>query len=373
MKMNRSLFGVLLSLSLVSVEARGNTGVEEALFSEVPMVVTASLKRQALDKVPGSMTVITAQEIRDYGLQNLQDAFTLIPGFRMYQETFGLMSPVVRGYQWASANLKVMVDGHSVNELLHKGLESWTDMPLDEVQQIEVIRGPGSSLYGSDAFSAVVNIITREQPGGRAYAGGGTLGAWTAGASLASARDRDLRYKVAFNKLGEEGGKLRYETDYLTGFTDYGGSGASQSLAPTDSRKKLERHEGAARVEYGGLSLTVRNVDNRRQWSEGYVGIQAGGRSWVNTRAKYAEAAYKLDLPDGSHLSLTGSYDVNVTVYTGKFLKDGFTWFGSFPGYTFPEGAYFRTYGEAGRDQAHGLWTKTWGGIHPDRLPGHAQ
>lgn len=350
---------IFMSIWLASAPLRAGLGTEESLFSEMPVVVTASLRRQVLDKVPGSMTVITDKDIRSQGLQTLTDALSTVPGFTMFQEPFGLMSPVIRGYQWSTASLKVMVDGHSVNEVLHKGLESWMDMPLDDVKQIEVIRGPGSSLYGSDAFCAVVNIITRDQPGGSAVAGGGTLGAWAAGGTLVSARDRDLRYKAAFNKLGEEGARLHYEKDY---FTDFMGSGASQSLAPTDARKKLERHEGAATVEYAGLSLTVRNVDSRRQWSEGYVGIQAGGRSWVNTRAKYAEATYKLDFPDGSALSLTGAYDVNTIIYTGQFLKEGFTWFGGFPGFTFPEGAFYTTYERGTRDQAHGLWSKTWGG-----------
>jgi outer membrane cobalamin receptor len=356
---------LLIACTLVSSvwsPSRAETpGMEEVLFSNIPTVITASLKRQALDQVPGSMTVITDREIRARGYLNLIDALTTVPGFKMYQEGFeGLISPVIRGYQWVTANVKLMVDGHAVNDPFHKGWENWQEMPLDDVKQIEVIRGPGSSLYGSDAFSAVVNIITKDAAGGQVTATGGTLGAWGGSATVAGARDRDLRYKASFSQQGEQGGRLHYQkdfiSDYLSGFVP------SQSLAPKTNRKMFKRHDASAVVEYKGLSVTARHVETVRQWSEGYVGIMSEERSWIPKRTSYVEASYKTALPDASELTLTASFDTDVNHYRGQFLPRGFYWDPFDSNSAFPDGAFYHVSARGDQQRGRGLWRKEAGG-----------
>ena len=118
----------------------GETWREELDFyaAETPTVVTASLRSQKLDEVPGTMTVVTDKDIRALGLQTLLQVMNLIPGFELTQESFGPLNIVVRGYRFSTGHLKLMIDGHPVNAADHKEVDAWLDMPLDDVKQVEV-------------------------------------------------------------------------------------------------------------------------------------------------------------------------------------------------------------------------------------------
>src|SRR5271168_785837 len=129
-------------------------------------VVGAALHPQTLRDAPASVTVITAEDIRKYGYRTLGEALSAVRGFyvtndRTY-ETVG-----VRGFSLPgdyASHILVMVNGHNMADNIFNYLLYFeNDFPIEMnlIKQIEIIRGPASALYGSNAMFATVNIITK--------------------------------------------------------------------------------------------------------------------------------------------------------------------------------------------------------------------
>ena len=126
-------------------------------------VVTASRREQSTLEAPNATTVITAEEIRLSGATTLPDLLRRVPGAEVMALGVGSHNSSFRGFNQRIANkVLVLLDGRTeYQDFL--GLTLWQGIPvgLDEIERIEVIRGPGSALYGANAMLGVVNIITR--------------------------------------------------------------------------------------------------------------------------------------------------------------------------------------------------------------------
>ena len=141
-------------------------GEFERTFGDIETVSIATGRSQSLQTAPAVASVITAEQIRDTGARDLIDILRLVPGFYLGR-TANPFDPVVavRGFS-SSYNQTVlfMLDGVPQTELvLGDRRTTLGKIPLDLIDRVEVIRGPGSALYGADAYSAVVNIITRRE------------------------------------------------------------------------------------------------------------------------------------------------------------------------------------------------------------------
>ena len=142
-------------------------------------VVTASRRAQSSLEAPNATTVITAEDIRLSGATSLVELLRRVPGADVMKLGVGSANLSLRGFNQRIANkVLVLVDGRTeYQDFL--GMTLWSAVPigLEEIDRIEVIRGPGSALYGANAMLGVVNIITRapgtgparpdERPGGR--------------------------------------------------------------------------------------------------------------------------------------------------------------------------------------------------------------
>ncbi|MFC1844578.1 TonB-dependent receptor plug domain-containing protein [Thermodesulfobacteriota bacterium] len=130
------------------------------------LLLTATKRNIPIRKAPAIATVITQEEIRYMGARNLRDVLTMVPGIGVSKNEFGIYMYEVRGIRTPlSEKILVMIDGHSLNKSIITGsalYRIFQDMPVKDIKQIEVIRGPGSALYGANAFVAVINIITRD-------------------------------------------------------------------------------------------------------------------------------------------------------------------------------------------------------------------
>ncbi len=135
---------------------------ELMLFSDEIMVMSATKRLQKLSEVPGSVTIITEKEIKERGALTIYEALTNMTGVSFANE--GLFNTMrFRGMQ-ASYNNKilVLVDGRKINEMDWGNYNGDFGTHLANVKQIEVIKGPGSSLYGANAYAGVINIVTKD-------------------------------------------------------------------------------------------------------------------------------------------------------------------------------------------------------------------
>jgi iron complex outermembrane recepter protein len=127
-------------------------------------VTSVSKKEQRLSDTAGAVFVITRQDIRDSSATSIPELLRMVPGLQVAQ---------INGYQWAvsargfaeqyASKMLVLVDGRSLFDPLFSGVV-WSEqtMPLEDIERIEITRGPGGTVWGTNAVNGVINIITRE-------------------------------------------------------------------------------------------------------------------------------------------------------------------------------------------------------------------
>jgi iron complex outermembrane receptor protein len=130
------------------------------LFYETSSLATRT--PQPVSETPALINVITAEDMRNMGARDVRDVLTHTPNIQIGIVAVGTPQITMRGMQSSGAEkVKIMVDGHGVaNPLTGGGASFFLDMPVDYIQKIEVLREPGSTLYGSDALIGVINIVT---------------------------------------------------------------------------------------------------------------------------------------------------------------------------------------------------------------------
>jgi iron complex outermembrane receptor protein len=138
---------------------------EALLFGEIPSVTSASRYEQPVTKAPASVSIVSADQIKKYGYRTLAAVLGSLPGFlATYDRVYNHIG--VRGFSPPgdyNVRLLVLVDGHRINENLDDYSAIGRDfiLDVDNIERVEVVRGPASSLYGSSAFLGVVNVITK--------------------------------------------------------------------------------------------------------------------------------------------------------------------------------------------------------------------
>lgn len=138
---------------------------EAVLFREIPSVYGASKYEQKVTEAPSSVSIITSDEIKKYGYRTLADILKSVRSFYVtYDRNYSYAG--VRGFGRPgdyNSRVLLLIDGHRTNDNVYNqaliGTEGIID--VDIIDRVEIIRGPGSSLYGSNAFFGVINVITR--------------------------------------------------------------------------------------------------------------------------------------------------------------------------------------------------------------------
>jgi len=157
------LFVVLnfLWIPVAGQEKAGNLfdlSLEELMNVEISV---ASKNSTSQRETPGIVNVITSDDIRNSGARDFIDIFKLIPGFDLGFDVFGQVGAGLRGLWAYEGKLLFMVDGLEMQDAMYSSIQFGNHFSVDQIKRIEIIRGPGSSLYGGNAELTVINVITK--------------------------------------------------------------------------------------------------------------------------------------------------------------------------------------------------------------------
>ena len=188
-------------------------------------VSSVARKSQELFKTPAAVFVITREDIKNSAANSLPELFRMVPGVQVAQVGANTWAVTARGFNSRFADkILVLVDGRSIYSEIYSGV-FWDqyDLPLEDIDRIEVIRGPGGTLWGANAVNGVINIITRSAKqtlGTKFVAVGGNL---ANGGSLRYGAEHgpDFQYRVSLKYLkrsalrSDEGGSANDASDSI--------------------------------------------------------------------------------------------------------------------------------------------------------------
>jgi iron complex outermembrane recepter protein len=204
----------VISLALAAAQASAAeqdlTDLDLATLMSMDVTVTAASRRaQSSSDAAAAVYVITREEIERSGATSLPEALRLAPGIEVARINTRGWAVTTRGFNHRFANkLLVMIDGRSIYTPLFSGVfwdEQW--VPLEQIDRIEVVRGPGGALWGINAVNGVINIITRkasDQAGLSVSAGSGSLETMSAGVTYGGRSDSVGDYSVHVNRSEED-------------------------------------------------------------------------------------------------------------------------------------------------------------------------
>jgi iron complex outermembrane receptor protein len=195
--LNLTMVALLLLLAGAAEGQKTARDLSEASLEDLMNieVTTVSKREQKLSQTPAAVFVITQEDIRRSGMTSIPDLLRMVPGMQVGQIQGGSWAVSARGFNDQYANkLLVLVDGRSAYSPLDSGV-FWDeqDTLLEDIERIEVIRGPGATMWGANAMNGVINIITKtaeNSQGALATTGvgdqGQSLGAFRYGGQLGS-------------------------------------------------------------------------------------------------------------------------------------------------------------------------------------------
>jgi iron complex outermembrane receptor protein len=292
--------------------------IEELMGVEVSTVLGASRYEQRISDAPASISIITSQDIKRYGYRTMADVLNSVPGLYItYDRNYGYLGAggFLRQGDY-NTRMLLLVDGHRMNNNIYDTAAVGNDLilDLDLVDRVEVIRGPGSSLYGSNAFFGVINVITK----GAGHVNGLELSA-EAGSFDAN------KQRATFGRTFGNG------LEMVLSATRYNSRGQSQYYKEYDSPATNSGWSDGN--DYEGYSSFFTNfklagLDVQAAYGSRTKGIPTGawGTVFNDDRTKSTDAQGYIDVR--YHRAFRDNQDLSVRVfydyyrYDGKYLFD---------------------------------------------------
>ena len=216
MKISKVAVGISILLTMTNSQAFEDGGLNDDLFSEeLPMVLSATRLRQSQLETPASVTIIDRDLIRSTGARNIVELLRLVPGMSVGYVRGNTPEVSLHGLHTDfSRRIQVLVDGRSI---FKPGLSRvlWGSLPIsvDDIERIEVVRGPNTASYGANSFLGVVNIITRHPSDVESNQLSATLGNKDIrdGSVRVTKQSSEFSYRLTFGHRQDEGFDGQFE------------------------------------------------------------------------------------------------------------------------------------------------------------------
>ena len=288
-------------LLVVGTVASGASREEEELlmlYGGEEMVSIATGRSQPVNTAPAIATVITDKDIKKMGARDLDEVLETVPGLHVIPDPAGYRpNYVMRGvYSEYNPQVLMMVNGIPITHLLfgNRG-QAWAGMPIQNIARVEIIRGPGSAVYGADAVAGTINIITKAANEIDGIEAGVTYGSYNSkqGWFLSGSQISNWDVALAVQIQSTDGQDSIIDVDAQSGFDNL--LGTSASLAP------------------GSVNLGREMIDVRVDLSNGPWQIRAGYLSGRNgeTGAGAAQALDPTGRAESDRFNADITYKIN--------------------------------------------------------------
>src|SRR5262245_44587766 len=166
---------MIVLLANLNAEDIGKLSLEELLKVKI---TSATLLEEPAHTAPATVYVITSDEIEHLGLRDLKDVLALVPGVDTSDPHFFLLGGQ-RGFVGSFSQSLLLIDGREINNLIAGETFISNQLRMNNVKQVDVVNGSGSSLYGANALGGVINIITKTRSDFDGVQLNGSTGSWT--------------------------------------------------------------------------------------------------------------------------------------------------------------------------------------------------
>ncbi|NEV63977.1 TonB-dependent receptor plug domain-containing protein [Thiorhodococcus minor] len=335
---------------------------KEDLLSVIDDVSSLATKtRMNSDYVPGILSMVDGEEALALGARTVWEALELVPGIQIDRNNNGGLRVAIRGFKHGNGNVKLLLNSVPINNS-YSGYSNILYAPIEQVERIEVIRGPGSTVHGEFAFAGVINIITRKGEN-QAYLRAGSGESYGAGAML-SLQDPDQDWQLNLNAAGWD----TQGTDVISGRDRLYAIGLGDlSQAPGPVNNAENDRLAVLSLDYRKFSLLAQYSRERRgtffgalnalpEWEEG-TGATFSEQTVVQARQELAPTE-------------TLGVEIKLTwwQYVGNWAEDVLPSGVSYPlgsENIYPEGVFLENYVRLSREEAEiKLDWRGWSGHH---------
>ncbi|MEW6602016.1 MAG: TonB-dependent receptor plug domain-containing protein, partial [Nitrospirota bacterium] len=232
---------------------QSSTAEDLLFFFDEEELIIATRNTVPVKKAPAIATVVTEKEIRNMGALNLMDVLKTVPGIGVSITEYGDTMFEVRGIRTQmSEKILLMIDGHPMNGNFSGSAlrHLFNDLTVENIKRVEIVRGPGSALYGANAFVAVINVVMKEaaDTNGLQLKGGyGSSDTRHLSATGGKVFGDDVRISGSIDYFRSDGAKIRIEEDIL--------SGTPFSTAPGNAFIGVEKTDLFLRTSLGDLTF----------------------------------------------------------------------------------------------------------------------
>ncbi len=292
---------------------------EELLFQEIPSVFSASKYEQKVTKAPASISIVTADEIKKYGYRTFGEIISSLKGFyNTNDRNYGYIGS--RGFGLPAdynTRLLLLIDGHRYNENIYDSFDTTAGFPIDIdlIERVEVVRGPSSSLYGSNAFFGVINLITkrgRDQQGANITASYGSFDAYKTRVSYGDRFSNGIEVFLSGTFFDSQGNDRLYYKEFDDPATNNG-------IVDNNDGEQAKKIMGT--ISWGDFTLQGLYVNRQKDIPTASFGTLFNNPDF-NTKDQRSYIALKYDHTFDNQLNLQSRISYNTYDYDGDYPYD---------------------------------------------------